>query len=191
WEPSTDAVGVAGYVVFRDGAELATVAEPSYRDTEALVPSSTHVYWITAFDEAGNASHRSDEAAVAIPTAEAGLDDGVDDDGDGWLETSFGVRIRAAHPRAICTPEHLSEALARMHGPEARDPWCRWFEWIRSEADAGAGVGWLARALLYRATGEEAHLASIIERLSDRVPSRDELYARDLVYADVPEAVLR
>lgn len=191
WEPSTDAVGVAGYVVFRDGAELATVAEPSYRDTEALVPSSTHVYWITAFDEAGNASHRSDGAAVAIPAAEAGLDDGVDDDGDGWLETSFGFRIRAAHPRVICTPEHLSEVLARMHGPEARDPWRRWFELIRSEADAGADVGSLARALLYRATGEEAYLASIIERLSDRVPSRDELYALDLVYDDVPEAVLR
>jgi PKD repeat protein len=59
WGAATDAVGVAGYNIFRDGAgsPLATV-EPgllSYADT-SVAPNTTHSYTVVAFDAAGNRS---------------------------------------------------------------------------------------------------------------------------------------
>ena len=191
WEPSTDAVGVAGYRVHRDGVPVATTTAPAHRDTDGLVAGSAHAYWITAFDAAGGESQRSGGASAALPPLEARLDDGVDDDGDGWLETSAGFRLRAAHPRVACDPEHLATVLARMHGPEARDPWHRWFELVRSEADAGSDVGPLALALLYRATSERRYLDRIVERLGLSVPSVTDMYALDLVFDDVPREALR
>jgi hypothetical protein len=79
WTAATDAVGVAGYQIFRDGgtAPIAIVTTgTTYVDTR-LAPSSTHSYTVVAIDAAGNASARSVAAsattlrppATATPTA--------------------------------------------------------------------------------------------------------------------------
>jgi chitodextrinase len=57
WTASTDNVAVTGYVIFRDGVELTTVAgtATSFQDT-GLDPSTGYVYVIEAIDAAGNHS---------------------------------------------------------------------------------------------------------------------------------------
>jgi len=57
WTASTDNVAVTGYVIFRDGVQLTTVAgtATSFQDT-GLDPSTGYVYVIEAIDAAGNHS---------------------------------------------------------------------------------------------------------------------------------------
>lgn len=57
WSPSSDAVGVAGYTILRDGTALGDrPPQPtSYTDTTAA-PDATYVYEVQAFDAAGNRS---------------------------------------------------------------------------------------------------------------------------------------
>lgn len=65
WTPSEDNVGVAGYIIFRGGGELATVVADSqtYLD-EAADSGTTHVYQVQALDGSGNASDLSNEATI-------------------------------------------------------------------------------------------------------------------------------
>ena len=77
WTGSTDNVGVTGYKIFRDGAQIATSPSTSYSDRTAL-PSTTYTYTVQAYDAAGehvagvgsgrrhdagryNRAHRADE----------------------------------------------------------------------------------------------------------------------------------
>jgi len=71
WSASTDDVGVAGYDVFRDGIQVATVAATSYADS-GLTPGTTYSYTVAAFDAANNHSAQS-AAAVANTPAEQAL----------------------------------------------------------------------------------------------------------------------
>jgi chitodextrinase len=66
WTASTDNVAVTGYVIFRDGVELTTVAgtATSYQDT-GLDPSTGYVYWIEAVDAAGNRSAQSNKTKAS------------------------------------------------------------------------------------------------------------------------------
>ena len=59
WAASTDAVGVSGYRIFRNGSTtpLATVTATNYSDT-GLAASTTYTYTVRAFDAAGNESNR-------------------------------------------------------------------------------------------------------------------------------------
>ena len=60
WAASSDNVGVTGYRVFRNGAEVGTTGSTGYNDT-GLSPSTSYSYTVTAYDAAGNtsgASHR-------------------------------------------------------------------------------------------------------------------------------------
>lgn len=63
WSASTDSVGVAGYRVFRDGAERTTTAGTSFQDT-GLAASTTYSYTVRAYDAAGNQSADSDSASA-------------------------------------------------------------------------------------------------------------------------------
>jgi hypothetical protein len=69
WVRSSDAVGVAGYALYRDGARIATLnpAQLSYTD-RAVFPGTTHTYAVDAFDAAGNRSAQSTAAVVTTPT---------------------------------------------------------------------------------------------------------------------------
>jgi acid phosphatase len=71
WSASTDAVGVTGYDVFRDGSKVATVAGTSFTDT-GVQPSTTYSYTVDAFDAAHNTSQPSAAATVTTPSAPAG-----------------------------------------------------------------------------------------------------------------------
>ncbi|MBI2354093.1 MAG: Ig-like domain repeat protein [Deltaproteobacteria bacterium] len=66
WAASTDNVGVAGYKVYRNGQELATVQGTSYSDVTVL-PRSSFSYHVIAYDAAGNLSSTSNSVSVPTP----------------------------------------------------------------------------------------------------------------------------
>lgn len=68
WTASTDAVGVAGYRVSRNGAVLpGTVAGTTFAD--AGLTAGTYGYTVTAGDAAGNVSGASNSASVTVASA--------------------------------------------------------------------------------------------------------------------------
>ena len=69
WNASTDNIGVAGYTVRRDGAVIATTPTPGYVD--AVGPSQTHGYTVSAYDAAGNSSAASAVAQATTPCTAA------------------------------------------------------------------------------------------------------------------------
>jgi len=66
WTAATDNVGVAGYRVFRNGAEAGTTAALAYQDS-GRAPGTTYTYTVTAFDSAGNESSASAPAVASTP----------------------------------------------------------------------------------------------------------------------------
>ena len=70
WSPSTDpgGCGVAGYRVYRDNREIATVPAPttSYSDA-GLTPKTRYRYRLSAHDTPGNSSARSGQVQVKTP----------------------------------------------------------------------------------------------------------------------------
>src|SRR5437660_1171338 len=66
WSASTDNVGVTGYIVRRNGVQVATPTATSYADT-GLSAATTYSYTVAARDAAGNIS--PDSASVSITTA--------------------------------------------------------------------------------------------------------------------------
>src|SRR5216684_3398925 len=76
WSASTDNVGVTGYIVRRNGVQVATPATTSYADTGLSV--GTYSYTVAARDAAGNISANSASVSVTLadttpPTTPAGL----------------------------------------------------------------------------------------------------------------------
>ncbi len=69
WEAATDDVGVEGYRLFRDGAEIADLAGTAYSDT-GLDPATAHFYTVEAYDDAGNVSGESAEAGVTTDASD-------------------------------------------------------------------------------------------------------------------------
>src|SRR5437899_8215288 len=65
WSASTDNVGVTGYIVRRNGVQVATPATTSYADT-GLSAATTYSYTVAARDAAGNASANSASASITI-----------------------------------------------------------------------------------------------------------------------------
>ena len=66
WSASTDNVGVASYILYRDDSALTTIAgdETSFRDS-GLDAGSGHVYFVVAVDAAGNKSDPSDRTKAS------------------------------------------------------------------------------------------------------------------------------
>src|SRR5207245_559132 len=58
WSASTDNVGVTGYIVRRNGVQIATPATTSFADT-GLSIATTYSYTVAARDAAGNLSPNS------------------------------------------------------------------------------------------------------------------------------------
>lgn len=67
WLASIDNVGVAGYRIYRNGAQITTATGTSYQNT-GLAPSTRYTYTVAAFDAANNVSGQS-LAASATTTA--------------------------------------------------------------------------------------------------------------------------
>src|SRR5204863_7518530 len=77
WNPSTDNVGVTGYVVKRNGTQVATPSTTSYADA-GLSSATTYSYTVAARDAAGNVSPDSSIASATTadttaPTTPTGL----------------------------------------------------------------------------------------------------------------------
>src|SRR5439155_10987129 len=66
WGASTDNVGVTGYIMRRNGVQVATPATTSYADT-GLSAATTYSYTVAARDAAGNTS--PDSTSVSVTTA--------------------------------------------------------------------------------------------------------------------------
>ncbi len=67
WTASKDNVGVSRYIIYRNGAHVATSVSTSYSDTN-LLASTTYAYTISAYDLVGNNSAQS-ASATAKTTA--------------------------------------------------------------------------------------------------------------------------
>jgi glucose/arabinose dehydrogenase/chitodextrinase len=67
WMASTDNVGVTGYRVFRNGAQVGTPTTTSFQDT-GLAPATTYTYTVSAVDGAGNVSPPSASASATTPS---------------------------------------------------------------------------------------------------------------------------
>src|SRR5437879_3999574 len=77
WSASTDNVGVTGYIVRRNGTQVATPATTSYADT-GLAAATIYSYSVAARDAAGNVSPDSTSVSITIadttpPTTPTGL----------------------------------------------------------------------------------------------------------------------
>ncbi len=68
WTVSTDAVGVTGYRIYREGVQVGTSGTPTYSDT-GLTASTNYSYTVIAYDAAGNTSAQSSSASA---TTQAG-----------------------------------------------------------------------------------------------------------------------
>src|SRR5438552_2715690 len=77
WNASTDNVGVTGYIVRRNGVQIATPTTTSFGDT-GLSAATTYSYTVAARDAAGNISPNSTSVSITIadttpPTTPTGL----------------------------------------------------------------------------------------------------------------------
>jgi len=79
WAASTDAVGVTGYRIFRNGSTtaLATTTTTTYSDTSAVAATS-YTYTVRAFDAAGNLSNASAAGSATTPPVAGGGQGGLD-----------------------------------------------------------------------------------------------------------------
>ena len=74
WSAATDNSGVAGYTIYRNGPALTTVSYSTltYADTSVL-PGTSYIYKVDAFDAAGNHSAQSAPANVTTPAMPASV----------------------------------------------------------------------------------------------------------------------
>lgn len=68
WSASSDAVGVAGYKIYRNNLFIAQSTALNYSNTN-LSPNTTYTYAISAFDAAGNESLKSSSVSAATLAA--------------------------------------------------------------------------------------------------------------------------
>jgi chitodextrinase len=66
WNESTDNVGVTGYRVYRDGAQIGTSTTTGYSDLTAQ-PNTAYSYHVVAYDAANNSSIPSTTANITTP----------------------------------------------------------------------------------------------------------------------------
>lgn len=95
WNASTDNVGVAGYVVYRDGTKVANTTTTAYTDS-GLSAGTTYQYQVAAFDAAGNTSALS--AAVSGTTIAANTPTGYDFESgiQGWTRYQAATSVFSA-----------------------------------------------------------------------------------------------
>jgi hypothetical protein len=71
WLPSTDNVGVTGYVISRDGAPLARQGNVTQYKDAAVRGSTQYSFTVAAIDAAGNISGQSQAAVATTPASDA------------------------------------------------------------------------------------------------------------------------
>jgi len=88
WAHSVDNIVVSGYKILRDGYVIGETASNTYTD-EGLLPATTYIYEVQAYDGNGNVSILSDAVTVTTETSN------LDSDGDGIpdLTETAGIPI--------------------------------------------------------------------------------------------------
>jgi peptidoglycan hydrolase-like protein with peptidoglycan-binding domain len=71
WSPSTDAVGVTGYKVYRNNVQVSVVTSGTSYTDSGLTAGSTYLYQVMAFDAAGNTSALSNSLPVTTTGSSA------------------------------------------------------------------------------------------------------------------------
>ncbi len=98
WTASTDNVGVVGYIITQDGADLSTKASENEITVTGLAAETEYTFAVRAYDAAGNESEKS--AEIKVTTAEGGENPGggtgiiINPDDDliySWNATDFDM----------------------------------------------------------------------------------------------------
>jgi peptidoglycan hydrolase-like protein with peptidoglycan-binding domain len=82
WTASTDSIGVVGYKIYRNAAQIATSTGTTYSDI-GLSASTTYSYMVAAYDAAGNVSTQSSSASATTQVASSGGSSGGGSSGGG------------------------------------------------------------------------------------------------------------
>ena len=128
WTPVDDAgSGIDHYVVYRDGAAVATPSAPAFIDGTVTLDGS-YAYEVAAVDGAGNAGGRSAARTVVVDTTapDTSLPGGARPDGSrlgaGALGLGAGRDLRVPGRRRRLRRVHVTVAADRADGrrPRAR-----------------------------------------------------------------------
>ena len=98
WDASTDNVGVSGYAIYRDGAQVGTVGtETTYAD-QTVQPETTYNYQVLATDAYGNQSALSTPAlSVTTPSTGVLFSDGFESgDLSNWTSVTGSLSTETA-----------------------------------------------------------------------------------------------
>jgi hypothetical protein len=113
WTASTDASGIAGYDVYRDGSLVGSPTSASYTDS-GLTLGTAYSYTVRARDTAGNASAQSTALSVTTSTSGATIT---------WSARTLGARhqprLHHARQRRRHPHRHL-EVTGSGHTPGGR-----------------------------------------------------------------------
>jgi chitodextrinase len=132
WTAATDNVGVSGYRVYRDGAEVGTTPTTSYTDS-GLTPATGYAYTVAAYDAAGNLSSVSAAANVTTAAADAlALDTVVS-----THQSSNGTSI-SSPPLSTSRPGELLVAFVTSDGPSGAGG-------VSFSSVVGGGLTWRLR----------------------------------------------
>jgi hypothetical protein len=98
WNASTDANGIAGYDIIRNGSPLTSISGSATGYSDASVtPGSTYSYQVDARDPAGNVSGPSAIASVTVPnTAPPVFADGFESGNLSAWTSSSGLTVQSA-----------------------------------------------------------------------------------------------
>jgi trimeric autotransporter adhesin len=126
WQPSTDDIGVAYYVVTRNGVDVGTPVGTTFTDT-SLAAGATYSYTVTAVDASLNASgasnvasattHLASETIVPVHSVWKYLDNGSNQ-GSAWTANSFNDSTWASGPAELGFGDG-DEATVVGYGPNA------------------------------------------------------------------------
>src|SRR6267143_2042855 len=162
WSASTDNVGVTGYIVRRNGVQVATPATSSFADT-GLSAATTYSYTVAARDAAGNISPYSTSVSVTTasvadttpPSTPTGL--------TGAAAGSTGVNLSWS---ASTASVGVTGYIVRRNGVQIATPATTTY------ADTGLSVGTYSYTVAARdAAGNiSANSASVSVTLADTTP---------------------
>jgi hypothetical protein len=95
WEASNDNIAVVGYYIYRDEVLVdSTVADTLTYQDMGLTPSTSYVYYVKAYDEAGNLSDRSNVvSAKTRKKTGGGKPKTAGSRGSEYIELSLGVEF--------------------------------------------------------------------------------------------------
>ncbi|MBN1626698.1 MAG: SBBP repeat-containing protein [Deltaproteobacteria bacterium] len=128
WDAATDNVGVAGYLIYRDGSQIQDLYSPAglvFDDTE-LSPETTYSYRVSAYDSAGNESARSAEAeATTLPIQVVQFGTSGDDFGSGvGLDATGDVYVAGSTKGTLDAPAiGGQDAFVRKFNSDKETQW--------------------------------------------------------------------